>query len=93
VQHNGARGPFKGGIRYHERVNLDEVRALAALMTWKTAILDIPFGGAKGGVNCPARDLDEHGLELITRSFTDKLAGIIGPRATSRPRMRAPTRR
>ena len=79
VQHNGARGPFKGGIRYHERVNLDEVRALAALMTWKTAILDIPFGGAKGGVNCPARDLDEHELELITRSFTDKLAGILGP--------------
>jgi len=79
VQHNGARGPFKGGIRYHERVNLDEVRALAALMTWKTAILDIPFGGAKGGVNCPARDLDEHGLELITRSFTDRLAGILGP--------------
>ena len=48
-------------------------------MTWKTAILDIPFGGAKGGINCPARDLDAHGLELITRSFTDKLAGIIGP--------------
>jgi glutamate dehydrogenase (NAD(P)+) len=79
VQHNGARGPFKGGIRYHERVNLDEVRALAALMTWKTALVDIPFGGAKGGVNCPARDLDDRELQLITRSFVDKIAGILGP--------------
>jgi glutamate dehydrogenase (NAD(P)+) len=79
VQHNGARGPFKGGVRYHERVNLDEVRALAALMTWKTAILDVPFGGAKGGVNCPARDLDQDELQLITRSFVDRIAGILGP--------------
>jgi glutamate dehydrogenase (NAD(P)+) len=79
VQHNGARGPFKGGIRYHEQVNLDEVRALAALMTWKTALLDVPFGGAKGGVNCPARDLDRGERELITRSLTDKLSGILGP--------------
>lgn len=79
VQHNGARGPFKGGIRYHERVNLDEVRALAALMTWKTALLDVPFGGAKGGVNCPARDLDQGELQRITRSFTDKIAGLLGP--------------
>jgi len=79
VQHNGARGPFKGGIRYHERVNLDEVRALAALMTWKTAIVNIPFGGAKGGVNCPAQDLDETELQLITRSFVDKIAGVLGP--------------
>ena len=79
VQHNGARGPFKGGIRYHEGVNLDEVRALAALMTWKTAILDVPFGGAKGGVNCPARDLGQDELQMITRSFVDRLAGILGP--------------
>ena len=79
VQHNGARGPFKGGIRYHERVNLDEVRALAALMTWKTALLNIPFGGAKGGVNCPAGDLSPDELQLITRSFVDKIAGILGP--------------
>ncbi|MGZ4232052.1 MAG: Glu/Leu/Phe/Val family dehydrogenase [Solirubrobacteraceae bacterium] len=79
VQHNGARGPFKGGIRYHERVNLDEVRALAALMTWKTALLDIPFGGAKGGVNCPAGDLSQDELQLITRSFVDKIGGILGP--------------
>ena len=51
VQHNGARGPYKGGIRFHPEVDLDEVRALAELMTWKTAIVDIPYGGAKGGVN------------------------------------------
>jgi glutamate dehydrogenase (NAD(P)+) len=79
VQHNGARGPFKGGIRYHERVNLDEVRALAALMTWKTALPNVPFGGAKGGVNCPAGDLNQDELQLITRSFVDKIAGILGP--------------
>jgi glutamate dehydrogenase (NAD(P)+) len=79
VQHNGSRGPFKGGIRYHEQVNLDEVRALAALMTWKTALLDVPFGGAKGGVNCPARELEQDELQLITRSFVDKIAGILGP--------------
>jgi glutamate dehydrogenase/leucine dehydrogenase len=74
VQHNGERGPFKGGIRYHEHVNLDEVRALAALMTWKTALLDVPFGGAKGGVNCPARDLDENELQMITRSSDELIA-------------------
>ena len=79
VQHNGARGPYKGGIRYHERVNLDEVRALAALMSWKTAIVDLPFGGAKGGVNCPARDLDQVQLESITRGFVDKIGQVLGP--------------
>ncbi|MGG7382844.1 Glu/Leu/Phe/Val dehydrogenase dimerization domain-containing protein, partial [Escherichia coli] len=58
VQHNGARGPYKGGVRFHPDVDLDEVRALASLMTWKTAITGIPFGGAKGGVNCPAAELE-----------------------------------
>src|SRR5919199_4948190 len=53
VQHNGARGPYKGGVRFHPEVDLDEVRALASLMTWKTAIVGLPYGGAKGGVNCP----------------------------------------
>jgi glutamate dehydrogenase (NAD(P)+) len=79
VQHNGARGPYKGGMRYHEEVNLDEVRALAALMSWKTAIVGVPFGGAKGGVNCPAGRLGDDELERITRSLIDKIAAVIGP--------------
>ncbi len=79
VQHNGARGPYKGGIRYHELVNLDEVRALAALMTWKTAIVNVPFGGAKGGVNCPPRDFNEDELESVTRGFVDKIRDVLGP--------------
>src|SRR6266851_3186923 len=79
VQHNGARGPYKGGVRYHEEVDLDEVRALAALMTWKTAIAGIPFGGAKGGVNCPASQLSQDELQKITRSFIDKIEKVLGP--------------
>src|SRR5436190_18235877 len=79
VQHNGARGPYKGGVRYHPEVDLDEVRALASLMTWKTAIAGIPFGGAKGGVNCPAGDLDPREVERITRSFMDKIEKVLGP--------------
>jgi glutamate dehydrogenase (NAD(P)+) len=79
VQHNSARGPYKGGIRYHQQVDLDEVRALAALMTWKTAIVDVPFGGAKGGVNCPAQDFDESELERVTRAFVDRIGDVLGP--------------
>jgi glutamate dehydrogenase/leucine dehydrogenase len=79
VQHNGARGPYKGGIRYHPEVDLDEVRALAALMTWKTAIVGIPFGGAKGGVNVPAHELSRDELQAVTRSFTDKIDKVLGP--------------
>ncbi|HYB22456.1 MAG TPA: Glu/Leu/Phe/Val dehydrogenase dimerization domain-containing protein [Solirubrobacteraceae bacterium] len=79
VQHNSARGPYKGGIRYHPRVDFDEVRALAALMTWKTAIVDVPFGGAKGGVACPADELDENELELITRVLVDRIGEVLGP--------------
>jgi glutamate dehydrogenase (NAD(P)+) len=79
VQHNGARGPYKGGVRYHEEVDLDEVRALAALMTWKTAITGIPFGGAKGGINCPAEKLSKDELQKITRSFIDKIEKVLGP--------------
>ncbi|HEX8123415.1 MAG TPA: Glu/Leu/Phe/Val dehydrogenase dimerization domain-containing protein [Solirubrobacteraceae bacterium] len=79
VQHNGARGPYKGGIRYHPEVDLDEVRALAALMSWKTAIAGVPYGGAKGGVNVPTRDLEQDELEKLTRSFIDKINHVIGP--------------
>jgi glutamate dehydrogenase (NAD(P)+) len=79
VQHNGARGPYKGGLRYHEAVNLDEVRALAALMSWKTAIADIPFGGAKGGINCPGRDMSSAELQSLTRSFVDRIGNVLGP--------------
>jgi glutamate dehydrogenase (NAD(P)+) len=79
VQHNGARGPYKGGIRYHPEVDLDEVRALATLMTWKTAVAGIPFGGAKGGVNCDVHSLDEGELQQVTRSFIDKIEKVLGP--------------
>jgi glutamate dehydrogenase (NAD(P)+) len=79
VQHNGARGPYKGGVRYHPEVELDEVRALAALMTWKTAIVGIPYGGAKGGINCPAQDMEQSELEACTRDFIHKIDRVIGP--------------
>lgn len=78
VQHNGARGPYKGGVRYHPDVELDEVRALAMLMTWKTAIVDVPYGGAKGGINCP-QDLEPDEVEDVTRSFIQKINSVIGP--------------
>jgi glutamate dehydrogenase (NAD(P)+) len=79
VQHNGARGPYKGGVRYHPEVDLDEVRALAALMSYKTAIAGIPFGGAKGGINVPADQLSSDELQAVTRSFIDKIEKVIGP--------------
>ena len=79
VQHNGARGPYKGGIRFHPEVDLDEVRALASLMTWKTAIANVPYGGAKGGVNCNPRELERSALEKIARSFMDKIEKVLGP--------------
>jgi glutamate dehydrogenase (NAD(P)+) len=79
VQHNGARGPYKGGVRFHPEVDLDEVRALASLMTWKTAIVGIPYGGAKGGVNCPARECETDELETIARSFMGKIEKVLGP--------------
>jgi glutamate dehydrogenase (NAD(P)+) len=79
VQHNGARGPYKGGIRFHPEVDLDEVRALASLMTWKTAIVGVPFGGAKGGINIPVEQLDAEELQAVTRSFIDKIEKVLGP--------------
>src|SRR5437763_226961 len=79
VQHNGARGPYKGGIRFHPKVDLDEVRALAMLMTWKTAVVGIPFGGAKGGVNVDPRKLQSDELQAVARSFMDKIEKVLGP--------------
>ncbi|KAI0489161.1 hypothetical protein KFK09_029003 [Dendrobium nobile] len=78
VQHDNARGPMKGGIRYHPEVDLDEVNALAQLMTWKTAVVDIPYGGAKGGIGCSPRDLTKSELERLTRVFTQKIHDLIG---------------
>ncbi|MDQ6960383.1 MAG: Glu/Leu/Phe/Val dehydrogenase dimerization domain-containing protein, partial [Mariprofundaceae bacterium] len=78
VQHNHARGPFKGGLRFHPGVQLDEVRALAQLMTWKTALVDIPFGGAKGGITVDPAEMAEDELETLTRRFTQKLAPVLG---------------
>ncbi len=79
VQHNGARGPFKGGIRYSTLVDKQEVRALAETMTYKTALVDIPFGGGKGGVNCDPRTLTPHELEHVTRRYASRIHLILGP--------------
>jgi glutamate dehydrogenase (NAD(P)+) len=79
VQHNFARGPAKGGIRYSPDVTLDEVRALAAWMTWKCAVVNIPFGGAKGGVICDPRQMSTRELERLTRRYTSDLMDFIGP--------------
>ncbi len=78
IQHNGARGPYKGGVRFHPSVDLDEVRALAALMTWKNALVDVPFGGAKGGVQCDPNSLSQSELQTVTRRFMSMIAYIIG---------------
>jgi len=78
VQHNSARGPYKGGIRFHTQVNLDGVRALAALMSLKTAVINIPFGGGKGGVAVDPRELSQGELKRLTEVFADKIADVIG---------------
>jgi glutamate dehydrogenase (NAD(P)+) len=79
VQHNGARGPYKGGIRYHPAANLDETRALAALMTWKTALLDLPFGGAKGGIEVDPSNMSLDERQRMTKRFTKGIHHMIGP--------------
>ena len=78
VQHNGARGPYKGGIRYHPTADLNEVRALASLMTWKTALVDVPFGGAKGGVEVDPTGMSDGELQRLTRRFTSGIHHVLG---------------
>jgi glutamate dehydrogenase (NAD(P)+) len=79
VQHNQARGPMKGGLRFHPHVDEDHATALANLMTWKTAVVDIPYGGAKGGINCDPRKMSENELFKVTRQFVEQMKGVIGP--------------
>jgi len=79
VQHNDARGPFKGGVRYHPDVTLDEITALAMLMTWKCAVVDIPYGGAKGGVCCKPKEMSSSELERLTRRYATMILDLIGP--------------
>lgn len=79
VQHNGYRGPYKGGVRYHPEVDLDEVKALASLMTWKCAIVNIPFGGAKGGVCIDPKQHTDRELQSVTRRFVNSVKNMIGP--------------
>ena len=79
VQHDNSRGPMKGGLRYHPSVDLDEVRALASLMTWKTAVVELPYGGAKGGIAIDPKTLSSKEIERMTRSFVDEIHEIVGP--------------
>lgn len=79
IQHNAVRGPYKGGVRYHPHADEDEIRALASLMTWKTALLDIPFGGAKGGIEVDPHDLSEAELNRLTRRYTRNIQHLLGP--------------
>jgi glutamate dehydrogenase/leucine dehydrogenase len=79
VQHSTARGPAKGGIRYHPQVTLDEVKALATWMTWKCAVVNIPFGGGKGGVTCDPKHMSQAELERMTRRYTSAILPLIGP--------------
>jgi len=79
IQHNGARGPCKGGVRYHPHADHEEVLGLATTMTWKTALVDVPFGGAKGGVQVNPRALSKRELEAVTRVFTSRISLMLGP--------------
>ena len=79
MQHNAARGPYKGGVRYHPLADLDEVRALASLMTWKTALVNLPYGGAKGGVQVNPGQLLLTELNRLTRRYTLNIEHLIGP--------------
>ena len=79
VHYNTARGPAKGGIRYHPNVSLDEMITLAALMTWKCAVIDVPFGGAKGGIACDSTKMSRNEIKRMTRRYTHEIAMLIGP--------------
>ena len=79
VQHNNARGPMKGGLRYHPSMDEDHAASLASLMTWKTALVDVPYGGAKGGINCDPSRLSEKELYRITTTFVELIKEVIGP--------------
>jgi len=79
IQHDKARGPMKGGLRFHPKVDADEVLALASLMTWKTAVVNIPYGGAKGGISVDPASLSHSEMEKITRKFVDEIHDVIGP--------------
>ncbi|MBW2374636.1 MAG: glutamate dehydrogenase, partial [Deltaproteobacteria bacterium] len=79
TQHNNSRGPYKGGLRYHPSMDEDHASALAALMTWKTAIVGVPFGGAKGGIDCDPHTLSKTELNRVTRTFVERVKEIIGP--------------
>jgi glutamate dehydrogenase (NAD(P)+) len=79
VHYNNARGPMKGGIRYYEKETLSEVKALSAWMTWKTALLDLPYGGAKGGIVCDPKKMSRGELERLSRGYIDAIANFIGP--------------
>ncbi|MGB6772162.1 MAG: Glu/Leu/Phe/Val dehydrogenase dimerization domain-containing protein, partial [Candidatus Dormiibacterota bacterium] len=83
VQHNLTRGPAKGGIRYHPEVTLDEVKALAMWMSWKCAVTNLPYGGAKGGVICDPRQMSQKELENLTRRFASEISILIGPESDS----------
>jgi len=79
VQHNSARGPMKGGLRYHPSMDEDHAAALANLMTWKTAVVDVPFGGAKGGIDCDPQNMSKRDLDRVTRAFVTQMKDVIGP--------------
>ncbi|MDG7038220.1 MAG: Glu/Leu/Phe/Val dehydrogenase [Nitrososphaerota archaeon] len=79
VQHNNARGPYKGGIRFHPQVSINEVKALSMWMTWKTAVLDLPYGGAKGGIVCDPKSMSNVEIESLTRRYAYAISDIIGP--------------
>ena len=79
VQHNNARGPFKGGVRFHPDIDLAHLKELSFIMTWKTALANIPFGGAKGGINVAPGELSRRELEVLTKRYIEKLAPVLGP--------------